>query len=102
MLIGESKDEKMSCQWVAPNPRTIEFSEKKHNEMFKQFQHYDQVKLDEIGHTFQMEILNAVKEASQAFSEQNDTQMISQENQVFLERMGAFVRKIPKWVTRDE
>ena len=64
------------------------------------------MRLDEIGHTFQLEILTAVKEASEALfslnvGEQSEPK-ISLENRVFLRRMSAFVQSIPKWATRED
>ena len=96
-----------SCQWVPPNPHTIEFSDKKHSDMFKPFQYYDQVKLDEIGHTFQNEILSAVNEAAASASTNEDEVIdgnveVSRENKIFLRRMDALVNQMPKWATRDE
>ena len=41
----ESKDAAVAPLWVRPNEKTIEFSEKKRREMFKPFQHMDQIKL---------------------------------------------------------
>lgn len=99
----------LSCLWVQPNPRTMEFSEKKHSEMFKTYKHFDSVKLDEIGHTFQHEILTAVKEAAEAITSQTAAsgksfesgQGISLENEVFLRRMAALVSTLPAWSTQD-
>ena len=120
----ESKDAAVAPVWVRPNEKTIEFSEKKRREMFKPFQHMDQIKLvsqprllaefifsffnliiclqNEIGHQFQNEVLAAVNAAGESYQETENASQLSRDNHVFLLRMGALVNEIAKWAERDE
>lgn len=69
--------------------------------MFKPYQYMDEEKLNEIGHQFQLEILSSIDKA--ATSHVNDSSSsLSEDNQIFLSRMQAFVTELNKWTKRDD